>query len=967
MKIGLDIGSTTIKSIVLDDKDQVIYKSYSRHYSHIKEKAIEELQLLSHKFNLKNAKLAISGSAGMGFAEKCNVPFVQEVYATRLAATKFSPNTDVIIELGGEDAKILFLTDVMEVRMNGSCAGGTGAFIDQMATLLNIPIEKMNELAQNHDKIYTIASRCGVFAKSDIQPLLNQGAQKKDIAKSIFLAVVNQTIAGLAQGREICGNVLYLGGPLTFMSELRKTFDEVLRVNGTCPKNSLYFVALGAALSTNDIIDVNGLIQKIKLYSSSKTFDCNKPLFCSKEEYNDFLTRHEKHTVEKGNISENDGDIYLGIDAGSTTVKIVLIGSNEQLLLSTYLSNNGNPVTIVKDFLSQVYIKYPNVSIKASAVTGYGEDLIKNAFNVDFGVVETVAHLTGAKKFMPDVEFIIDIGGQDIKCFKVRNGAIDNIFLNEACSSGCGSFLQTFANALSYSVEDFAKLALFAKSPVDLGSRCTVFMNSSVKQAQKDGASIEDIFAGLALSVVKNAIYKVIRVNSTQELGNNIVVQGGTFLNDAVLRAFEQELGVEAVRPDVAGLMGAYGAAIYAKNQHIKKSKILSLSGIKNMDHKVSYSTCGGCSNNCKLTVNTFSSSSIRYISGNKCEKPTKNSPPDNNLNIYDYKLKILKGYGNHTGSREETVGLPLGLNMYELLPFWHKFFSSLGFSIMVSPVSNGKTYTSGQHTIPSDTVCFPAKLMHGHVEYLLKNGVKNIFYPCMSYNFDEKLGDNHYNCPVVAYYPEVISANVKETENINFIKAYVGLHRRREFSGKIHKILNEYFINISRNEVVAAANKAYKEYENYLEKIRLKGQEIISIAENENKKIIVLAGRPYHVDPEINHGIDKLILSFDAAIISEDALIKCGCKERLNVLNQWTYHSRLYNAAKYIKNKNHINLIQLVSFGCGIDAITTDEVRDILENENKIYTQLKIDEITNLGAIKIRLRSLFAALDQKE
>lgn len=967
MKIGLDIGSTTIKSIVLDDNDQVIYKSYNRHYSHIKEKAIEELQLLSNKFNLKNAKLAISGSAGMGFAEKCNVPFVQEVYATRLAATKFSPNTDVIIELGGEDAKILFLTDVMEVRMNGSCAGGTGAFIDQMATLLNIPIEKMNELAQNHDKIYTIASRCGVFAKSDIQPLLNQGAQKKDIAKSIFLAVVNQTIAGLAQGREICGNVLYLGGPLTFMSELRKTFDEVLGVNGTCPENSLYYVALGAALSANDIIDVNGLMQKIKLYSSSKTFDCNKPLFCSKEEYNDFLTRHEKHTVEKGNISEYAGDVYLGVDAGSTTVKIVLIGSNEQLLLSTYLSNNGNSVAIVKDFLTQVYTKYPNVSIKASAATGYGEELIKNAFNIDFGIVETVAHLTGAKKFMPDVEFIIDIGGQDIKCFKVHNGTIDNIFLNEACSSGCGSFLQTFANALSYSVEDFAKLALFAKKPVDLGSRCTVFMNSSVKQAQKDGASIEDISAGLALSVVKNAIYKVIRVNSTQELGNNIVVQGGTFLNDAVLRAFEQELGVETVRPDVAGLMGAYGAAIYAKNQRIEKSKILSLSDIKNMDHKVSYSTCGGCSNNCKLTVNTFSSSSSRYVSGNKCEKPAKNSQPDNNLNIYDYKLKLLKEYGNYTGFREETIGLPLGLNMYELLPFWHKFFSSLGFSIMVSPVSNSKTYTSGQHTIPSDTVCFPAKLMHGHVEYLLKNGVKNIFYPCMSYNFDEKLGDNHYNCPVVAYYPEVISANVKETENINFIKAYVGLHRRREFSGKIHKILNEYFSNISRNEVVAAANKAYKEYENYLEKIRLKGQEIISIAENENKKIIVLAGRPYHVDPEINHGIDKLILSFDAAIISEDALIKCGCKERLNVLNQWTYHSRLYNAAKYIKNKNNINLIQLVSFGCGIDAITTDEVRDILESENKIYTQLKIDEITNLGAIKIRLRSLFAALDQKE
>ncbi len=966
MRIGLDVGSTTIKCVVLDDDNNIIYSTYQRHYSQIINKISEILTILPDKIKgSENAYIALSGSAGMGVAETCGIDFVQEVYATRVSANTFIPNTDVIIELGGEDAKILFLTGGMEVRMNGSCAGGTGAFIDQMATLLNVPLEDMDTLASEHQKTYTIASRCGVFAKTDIQPLLNQGARKSDIAESIFLAVVNQTVAGLAQGREISGNVVYLGGPLTFMSQLRKRFDTVLNTKGISPDNSLYYVASGAALCAEKSINFSDVIKKINSYHGSGNFAFNSPLFNSEDEYNQFTSRHQKATIDKKPLNEYTGKTYIGIDAGSTTVKAVVIGENNELLHSKYLPNSGNPVPIIKSFLEELYTISPNINIASSAVTGYGEELIKNAFCADFGIVETVAHFTAAKNFMPDVEFVIDIGGQDIKCFKVHNGAIDNIFLNEACSSGCGSFLQTFANALGYSIEEFAKMGIFAKLPVELGSRCTVFMNSSVKQAQKDGATIEDISAGLSISVVKNALYKVIRASSPDDLGKKVVVQGGTFLNDAVLRAFEREMGVDVVRPDISGLMGAFGASLYAKANAQETSSLLKADSFKDFIHDIKVANCGLCKNNCRLTINKFADGR-KFIGGNRCERPITNKKPNQTLNIYDYKLNLLNEYIPVKGTRGK-IGLPFGLNMYELLPFWHAFFTSLGFECVTSPVSDTKLYLKGQQTIPSDTVCYPAKLIHGHVQTLIDNGIDTIFYPCMSYNFDEKLGDNHYNCPVVAYYPEVINTNMKDVENITFINDYLGIHRRKDFTKKAYEMLIKYFKDINKKDVKIACDKAYNEYDNFLFKVRMKGEEIIKEAETNNKEIFIVAGRPYHIDPEINKGIDKLISSFDVAIISEDVVSNKVANFRTSVLNQWTYHSRLYAAAKYISNKPNMHLVQLVSFGCGIDAITTDEVRDILEQSGKIYTQIKIDEITNLGAVKIRVRSLLAAIEEQK
>ncbi len=966
IRIGLDIGSTTVKCTALDENGKLIYKTYERHYSQITEKISKLLRQLRRELpEADNALIAMSGSAGMGVADACGIDFIQEVYATRVAAKTYIPETDVIIELGGEDAKILFLSGGMEVRMNGSCAGGTGAFIDQMATLLNVPIEELDGLAEKHEKIYTIASRCGVFAKTDIQPLLNQGAKKTDIAASIFGAVVNQTIAGLAQGREITGNIVYLGGPLTFIPQLRKSFDKSLKTTGLCPENSLYYVSIGAALCAEKPIDLDKTIEKISVYRGSGNFAFNRPLFKSQEELDEFLARHAKATIKRGDLKTYTGKTFIGIDAGSTTVKAVVTAKDGTLLYSEYLSNSGNPVPIVKSFLEHVYEISPDIRIAGAAVTGYGEEIIKNAFGVDIGVVETIAHLTAAKSFMPDVEFIIDIGGQDIKCFKIRNGAIDNIFLNEACSSGCGSFLQTFANALGYSSEEFAKLGLLAKQPVDLGSRCTVFMNSSVKQAQKDGATIEDISAGLCLSVVKNALYKVIRVANPSELGKKIVVQGGTFLNTAVLRAFEQEMGTNVIRPEISGLMGAYGAALYAMQKTGSKSRstILTSDQLKAFRHEIRSINCGGCSNNCRLTVNTFNDGR-KFIAGNRCEKPVTKKSPDDSMNIYQYKLRLLKEYTPVEGKRGK-IGIPLGLNMFELLPFWHTFLTKLSFEVITSPFSNRKLYLKGQQTIPSDTVCFPAKLIHGHVQWLLDNGLKSIFYPCMSYNFDEHLGDNHYNCPVVAYYPEVISANVREIENIKFFHEFVGIHRPKDFPKKICAELQKLYPDITLREVKEAAAAAYAEYAEYLKKIRLYGQKIIDKARAEKKRIIVLAGRPYHADPEINHGIDKLITSFDVAIVSEDVVSVNEKKRTTGVLNQWTYHSRMYAAAEYVSRQKDMNLVQLVSFGCGVDAITTDEVRAILERHNKIYTQIKIDEITNLGAVKIRLRSLLAALDE--
>ena len=971
MKIGLDIGSTTIKCVVLDENDSIIFETYDRHYSQIIQKMAELLEKV-HKevIHCDSAKISVSGSAGMGIAQDCGLPFVQEVYATRIATTKLIPEADVIIELGGEDAKILFLSGGLEVRMNGSCAGGTGAFIDQMSTLLHITPAEMNKLAADHEKIYTIASRCGVFAKSDIQPLLNQGARKSDISASIFAAVASQTIAGLAQGREIKGKVVYLGGPLTFLSGLRESFDTALKVKGIFPANSLHYVAIGAAMCSEEEIELDKAIENIKNYSHKGQFLSIPPLFNNQDEYKEFVKRHETAKVKRGEIDTYSGNVFLGIDAGSTTVKAVLIGKEGEVLHSIYRSNSGNPVPAIKEYLTDIYQNYPNIRIVSSAVTGYGEELLKNAFDLDYGIVETIAHYTAAHTFLPDVDFIIDIGGQDMKCFKIRNGAIDNIFLNEACSSGCGSFLQTFANTLGYDIADFAKLGLFAKHPVDLGSRCTVFMNSSVKQAQKDGATTEDISAGLSVSVVKNALYKVIRAANAKALGQHIVVQGGTFLNDAVLRVFEQEMKVHVVRPDISGLMGAYGAAVYAKNKAEKTgqtvSSLISLHDLENFVHEVKVANCGLCNNHCRLTINSFGGNR-KFIGGNRCEKPVAQNQQKDIPNLYEFKRGILNSYQPVPGKRGK-IGIPMGLNLYELLPFWHTFLTKLGFEVITSPPSNAEIYTLGQHTIPSDTVCYPAKLMHGHVLKLIEQGIRHIFYPCMTYNFDEGLSDNHYNCPVVAYYPEVIAGNMPELEQeqITFMHDYVGVHRRKDFPKKMCKILNKYFPDITQAEVNDAASAAYNEHAGYLSKIEAKGDEALAWAAEHHTPVIVLSGRPYHLDPEINHGIDKLITSLGAAVVSEDSVShKIEKKFHTTVLNQWTYHARLYAAAKYIGDKPNMNLVQLVSFGCGVDAITTDEVRKIRESENKIYTQIKIDEITNLGAVRIRLRSLFAALEQ--
>ena len=969
LRIGLDIGSTTIKCVVLNGRDEIIYSSYDRHLSLITQKTRELLTRLDYEVaHGSPVRLCISGSAGMGLALGSRIPFVQEVYATKVAADLLMPGTDAIIELGGEDAKILFLQGALEVRMNGSCAGGTGAFIDQMATLLGISPAEMNEEAQHAERTHTIASRCGVFAKTDVQPLLNQGAKRADVARSIFMAVVNQTIAGLAQGRPIEGNVLYLGGPLTFMSELRACFDEALGLTGRCPENSLYFVALGAAHQQAESLRLADCVEAIDAFHSTETYNALPALFSSEEELAAFRARHAAAKVARRDPDAYRGDVYVGIDSGSTTIKSVVISDQGELLLTRYQSNSGDPVPHVRSFLSDLRGEHPEWTLRAGAVTGYGEDLIRSAFGVDFGLVETVAHFTAARAFMPDVDFIIDIGGQDIKCFKIHNGTIDNIFLNEACSSGCGSFLQTFANALGYDIGSFSQLGLASRRPVDLGSRCTVFMNSSVKQAQKDGADVTDISAGLSISVVKNALYKVIRCSGPQDLGRHIVVQGGTFLNDAVLRAFESELGVDVVRPDIAGLMGAYGAALHAKEQralHPGESGVLSLAQLTDFSHAVKQTRCGLCENHCRLTVNDFGSGR-RFISGNRCDRPTSGAKSDSGLNLYAYKQEKLRTLmeDRRPGAPRGVIGLPLGLNLYELLPFWHALFTTLGYDVAVSPFSSRKLYIAGQATIPSDTVCFPAKLMHGHVDWLIREGVKTIFYPCMSYNIDEHLGDNHYNCPVVAYYPEVISANMPAVREVDFIHGYVGIDHRRAFPKKLFAILKGHTEGLTLREVRAACDAAYAAYDAYLADVRKKGEEMIAKAREEGRRVIVLAGRPYHVDPEINHGIDRLIAGFGAAVVTEDSLSQHMRKEPVGVLNQWTYHSRLYASARYIATQPDMNLVQLVSFGCGVDAITTDEVRDILEREGKIYTQIKIDEITNLGAVRIRLRSLFAALE---
>ena len=973
LRIGIDIGSTTVKVVVLDEQNKLLFRSYERHYSKTRERACETLKSISGQLSGQRVKLVITGSAGLGVAKAAGLDFVQEVYATAAAVNTYIPDTDAVIELGGEDAKIIFFGGALEERMNGSCAGGTGAFIDQMATLMNVSVNELDSLSLKHEKIYPIASRCGVFAKSDIQPILNQGGRKEDVAASIFQAVVDQTVAGLTQGRELKGKIVFLGGPLHFLMGLRQRFVETLKLDGehaVFPEDGDCFAAMGAALCATDYEPVpfeDALKRLEESRETNTSADTMPPLFDTQEEYDAFLVRHNASRPPEADIHTYAGPAWLGMDAGSTTTKLALITADGGLLYTYYHSNLGNPVSIVLEQLKKIYeLCGDRIQIKGAAVTGYGEDLIKNAFSCDLGLVETVAHYKAAAHFNPDVDFIIDIGGQDMKCFKIRNGAVDSIMLNEACSSGCGSFIETFAKALGSNIADFSKMGLFAKKPVNLGSRCTVFMNSSVKQAQKDGASVEDISAGLSISIVKNAIYKVIRAASADDLGQHIVVQGGTFLNDAVLRSFERELGREVTRPTIAGIMGAFGAALAARDLHLERSALLSSQDLEKFTHTAKPATCGLCTNHCSLTVNTFDGGR-RFISGNRCSRPLGEEPhhlPD--LMRYKYqKLRALHGKGEGDGSRGR-IGIPFGLNMYENLPFWFTFFTKLNFEVVLSPESSRKLYLKGQRTIPSDTVCYPAKLLHGHVEALVEAGGDAVWYPCMSYNNDEGIGDNHYNCPVVAYYPELIAANVPSLKQTRFLDPYVGLWRHKDFGKRIAQLMHQEF-GIPKKESAAAARAAYEAYEAYVHDVRATGKEYIDYARSHGLNIIVVCGRPYHIDPEINHGINDLITSFGFVLVTEDALSYLEGYAPRKVLNQWTFQSRMYNAARYVCTQPDMQVVQLVSFGCGTDAITTDEMRSILEDGDKLYTQLKIDDISNLGAVKIRIRSLMAAIDARK
>ena len=973
LRVGIDIGSTTVKVVVLDPDNKLLFRSYERHFSKTRERAAETLRSIQDMLAGQDVHMVITGSAGLGVSKASGIDFVQEVYATAAAVQEFHPDTDAVIELGGEDAKIIFFGGALEERMNGSCAGGTGAFIDQMASLLNVTVGELNELSLRHEKIYPIASRCGVFAKSDIQPILNQGGRKEDIAASIFQAVVDQTVAGLTQGRELKGKIVFLGGPLHFLLGLRQRFVETLRLDedhAVFPKDGDCFAAMGAALCSTDY-SPRPFEECLKLLEESVDatgiLDVMPPLFADQAEYDAFLSRHNANHPPRADLSTYSGDAWLGIDAGSTTTKIALINKQGGILYSYYHSNLGNPVAIVLEQLREIYKQCEGrVHIKGTAVTGYGEELIKNAFQCDLGLVETMAHYKAAAHFNPHVDFIIDIGGQDMKCFKIRNGAVDSIMLNEACSSGCGSFIETFAKALDYDIATFSRLGLFSPHPVNLGSRCTVFMNSSVKQAQKDGAGVEDISAGLSISIVKNAVYKVIRAANADDLGKHIVVQGGTFLNDAVLRAFEQELGRDVVRPTIAGLMGAFGAALAARDLGLAQSNLLSNSALQSFSHIAKPATCGLCTNHCSLTVNQFDAGR-RFISGNRCSRPlgkAKQELPD--LTRYKYqKLRAMEGTGSGSGIRGR-IGIPFGLNMYENLPFWYEFFTKLNFEVVLSPESSRKLYIKGQHTIPSDTVCYPAKLLHGHVEALVEMGVDAIWYPCMSYNYDEGIGDNHYNCPVVAYYPELLAANVPLLKETRFLMPYVGLYRPKDFAKRISKLMEEEF-SIPKKESVAAAKAGYEAYEAYKKDLWSKGQAYITYAREHHLPILVQAGRPYHIDPEINHGINDLITGQGFVLLSEDALSHLEGYESRKVLNQWTFQSRMYNAARYVCSQPDMQLVQLVSFGCGTDAITADEVRSILEEGGKLYTQLKIDDINNLGAVKIRIRSLMAAMEARD
>jgi predicted CoA-substrate-specific enzyme activase len=977
-KLGIDIGSTTVKIAILDENNQILFSDYERHFANIQETLQQLLEKAVDKLGTFHVHPVITGSGGLTLATHLNVPFTQEVVAVSTALQDYAPQCDVAIELGGEDAKIIYFTNGVDQRMNGICAGGTGSFIDQMATLLQTDASGLNEYAKNYKSIYPIAARCGVFAKSDIQPLINEGATKEDLSASIFQAVVNQTISGLACGKPIRGNVAFLGGPLHFLSELKAAFIRTLSLAPDeiiAPEHSHLFAAVGSAMNYKEevCVPVEDIIKrlqgKIKLEFEVERME---PLFKNQEEYDTFQNRHAAHKVETRSLAEYRGNCYLGIDAGSTTTKVALVGEDGKLLYSFYSSNNGSPLATTIRAIREIYDRLPQgAKIVHSCSTGYGEALIKSALMLDEGEVETVSHFYAAAFFDPEVDCIIDIGGQDMKCIKIKNQTVDSVQLNEACSSGCGSFIETFAKSLNFSVQDFAKEALFAKHPIDLGTRCTVFMNSKVKQAQKEGAEVADISAGLAYSVIKNALYKVIKISDPGDLGKHIVVQGGTFYNDAVLRSFEKITGVDAVRPDIAGIMGAFGAALIARERYdgISDSSMLSIDKINSLTYETKLTHCQGCTNHCYLTINKFSGNR-QFITGNRCERGLGKEKSTEKLpNLFDYKLKRLFGYEPLSESEavRGVVGIPRVLNMYENYPFWFTFFTKLGYRVVLSPQSSRKIYELGIESIPSESECYPAKLAHGHVSWLIKQDVKFIFYPCIPYEHKEiDKTNNHYNCPIVTSYAENIKNNVEEliTEHIDFRNPFLSFENEEILA----KRLREEFPDIPKAEVTAAVSAAWKEMMQSKEDVRKKGEEVIKFLDETGKRGIVLAGRPYHVDPEINHGIPELINSYGIAVLTEDSISHLGKVDRpLIVMDQWMYHSRLYAAASYVKTKDNLDLIQLNSFGCGLDAVTTDAVNDILTKAGKIYTVLKIDEVNNLGAARIRVRSLLAALRVRE
>ena len=981
LRIGIDIGSTTVKVVVINEKDEMLFSRYERHYSEILETVKKLVSEAHDEIGDASVSAMITGSGGVALSEAVGIPFIQEVVATANAIESVIPQTDVAIELGGEDAKIIYFEGGnAEERMNGICAGGTGSFIDQMASLLQTDAGGLNELAKSHKIIYPIASRCGVFAKTDIQPLINEGAAREDLAASIFQAVVNQTISGLACGKPIRGHVAFLGGPLHFLSELRERFIKTLKLTdetAILPENSHLFAAFGSAISADEK-DARPFSEMIDNIGKNNTLAVEiarlSPLFNDEEEYKKFSERHKKASVPKKELSEYKGNAFLGIDAGSTTTKIALVADDGSLLYSYYAGNEGNPLKVVIKSLNELYDIMPDgVEIKYSCVTGYGEGLIKAALMVDLGYIETVAHYKAAAFFKPDVDFILDIGGQDMKCIRIKDGVIESVLLNEACSSGCGSFIETFAKSLNFSVQDFAKEALFAKNPIDLGSRCTVFMNSRVKQAQKEGAAVSDISAGLAYSVIKNALLKVIKISDPKALGKSIVVQGGTFYNDAVLKSFELISEREAVRPDIAGIMGAFGAGLIARNKYSedKKTTLISRDAMNALEIKTSLVRCGGCTNNCLLTINNFSGGR-RFITGNRCEKGLGKEKSSKDVpNLFDYKFHRLFDYKplDEDKAPRGVIGIPRVLNMYEDYPFWFTFFTELGFSVKLSPVSSKKIYEEGMESIPSEPVCNPANLAHGHIMDLINDGVKRIFYPGVPYERkDIMAADNNYNCPIVASYTENIKNNVEElrTENIEFINPFLSLANKDVVKKRMFEELSRY--GVDKNEINNAVDKGWQEWTAFREDMHKKGEETLKYIESHNMTGIVLAGRPYHTDPEVNHGIPELIASYNMAVFTEDSVSHLGHVERpLVVRDQWAYHSRLYEAAAFVKTRDDLELIQLNSFGCGLDAVTTDEVKDILVAAGKIYTTLKIDEVSNLGAARIRVRSLIAAIEDRK